>query len=550
MEAAAAGNTACGGGAKRLTRAGLVWAAASASAATLFATLLSRLVFAGLPHVADSIVQVFQARIFADGRLWVPSPPLREFFDYSHMINDGRWYSQYPPGHALLLVPGVWLGAPWLTNPILGGLSVFAIFLLARELFDEMTARIAAILGVLSPFLIFMASEFMSHVSGLCTLTFFLFFYFRMTRTGHIRSGMAAGACLGFAVLIRPYTAFAMALPAGIQTTWLLYKDRFRLLYPVLALTVGGFLGVVLFGLYNWRTTGDPFLPGYIKLYGPSVGLGFGKGIWTPPHTLARGLGAAWSNVASINSQLFGWPLTSLWALAVALLPWTSRDRRDLGLRLFLASFPLCLLLAYVFFWNHDLCFGPRYLYEALGPLLVLSAIGLRQSGIWLGKKILPRATGWHRAAPGATLVLFLFVCAGASSWPALLRRPQWAGGGPPGSPLREASYFFYYSPEFWGVGPYLHRLVAREKLDRALVFTHFTERRSDSLPERYVWFGSAFAWEDPDLERAQVIFAHDRGNENARLAALFPGREVYLYTGTIEEGRLVRHPEWEAKGS
>ena len=60
----------------------------------------------------------------------MPSPPFREFFDYAHMINDGRWYCQYPPGHSLLLVPGVWLGVPWLVNPILGGLSVYGVFLL------------------------------------------------------------------------------------------------------------------------------------------------------------------------------------------------------------------------------------------------------------------------------------------------------------------------------------------------------------------------------------------------------------------------------------
>jgi hypothetical protein len=63
--------------------------------ATLF---MSHFVFDQIPHVQDSIAQLFQAKIFASGRLYATSHPLREFFDYTHMINNGKWYSQYPPG--------------------------------------------------------------------------------------------------------------------------------------------------------------------------------------------------------------------------------------------------------------------------------------------------------------------------------------------------------------------------------------------------------------------------------------------------------------------
>ena len=57
-----------------------------------------------IPHVQDSIAQLFHAKIFAMGKLTAPLPPHKEFFDFMFMINDGRWYSQYPPGHSLLLM--------------------------------------------------------------------------------------------------------------------------------------------------------------------------------------------------------------------------------------------------------------------------------------------------------------------------------------------------------------------------------------------------------------------------------------------------------------
>ncbi len=76
-----------------------------------------------IPHVQDSIAQLFQAKIFKMGALYAPLPPHKEFFDYTNIINDSRWYSQYPPGHSLLLMLGLFLGAPWLIGPLLGAFS-------------------------------------------------------------------------------------------------------------------------------------------------------------------------------------------------------------------------------------------------------------------------------------------------------------------------------------------------------------------------------------------------------------------------------------------
>ena len=58
----------------------------------------SYFLFEHIPHVADSVDQVFHAKIFLLGKLTVPSPEPRELFDFTLMINNGRWYSQYPPG--------------------------------------------------------------------------------------------------------------------------------------------------------------------------------------------------------------------------------------------------------------------------------------------------------------------------------------------------------------------------------------------------------------------------------------------------------------------
>ncbi len=588
------------------SRSDLIWAGICGAVTALFAAILASVVFARIPHVQDSVAQLFQARIFARGRLWAPSPPLKEFFNYTQMINDGRWYSQYPPGHALLLVPGVWIGAPWLINPLLAGIGVFASVLLARELFGSPVARITGMLAVLSPFLVLMAAEFMSHVSGFAVLTLFLLLYFRILRHGRSRDGAIAGGLFALAILIRPYTAVAAAAPILLHGAWRARLDR-RLLGPAVWIVAGGAAGLVLFGLYNWGTTGSPFVPGYVKLYGPSHGLGFGKGTWGPPHTLTRGLEGSGQQIEALNSALFGWPLSSLWPLVLALLPISivrfpggrrgssardsagagkpgrqgiapARDstgagsggrgdprpgdqrpggpkgRRDLRsgapespserlasfrLRWLLAAVPVCLLAAYVFYWYRDLCFGPRFVYEALGPILILTAYGLVVTGRWLAGVVVPQARGNLRVVPGAVVGGALFVFAFAAHWPGLFRIPDDARAAPPASQLRMASYFQAFGPNFWGVGPALGRLVKSQGLTHALVFTRMAEPEFQDPPYRYLFFGSAFAHEEPDVWRADVVYARDLGRENASLAALFPDRRIYLYTGSIEGGSL-----------
>ena len=69
------------------------------------AALLSSLLFARNPHNVDSIAQLFQARIFLGGGLTAPAPEYPEFFGATHLlIQEGRWFSQYPPGQPKLSV--------------------------------------------------------------------------------------------------------------------------------------------------------------------------------------------------------------------------------------------------------------------------------------------------------------------------------------------------------------------------------------------------------------------------------------------------------------
>ena len=100
----------------------------------------------------------FAARLLAAGKLSVPSPPLKLFFDHGFFINDGRLRPFGFLGWPALMAPGVWLGIPGLMNAVYFAASVPPLFLSARTLLGSAWARLALLLWVSSPFLIALAA--------------------------------------------------------------------------------------------------------------------------------------------------------------------------------------------------------------------------------------------------------------------------------------------------------------------------------------------------------------------------------------------------------
>jgi len=354
-------------------------------------SLVSWFVFDHIPHVQDTVAQLFQAKLFAAGRLYLPSPPLPQFFDLMHVINDGRWYSQYPPGHPLLLMLGVLIHAPWIINPLLGALTVAVIYHLGREVYGEPTARLATLLASLSPFLIFMSSEFMNHSSALLFTSLFLLFFARAVRSPQsaLRSSFLAGLCLGMVVLIRPFTALLIAAPFVIAALIILSRTpqpayrQSPTAYPpspigrwLLMLSGGALMfGVLL--LYNYLTTGNAFKLGYTAEYGASHTVGLGQGAFGDVLTLPKAVLETNLDLNALNRYLFEFPIPSL--LFVALFFALGKRRKwDF---LLLSTIAMLVGGYFFYFWHSTVLFGPRWEYESFAALALLSARGVRGEG-------------------------------------------------------------------------------------------------------------------------------------------------------------------------
>ena len=339
-------------------------------------------VLSGRPLLIDEIVQVMQARIFAEGRVSRVADATPEFFSALHVVDmNGSVFSQFPPGGPLMLVPGVVLGMAWLTGPLFGAIAVAAFWHLVRNTEESPGVALgAATLLALAPFMVFMAGSHMNHVPTLAWLCLALVGLWKTTSGDAPRAGGAflSGISLGMMVAIRPVDGAAFALPASV---WLLLRTvrRQSRVALLIAFASGIVLPVVSLLAYNLATTGHPTLFGYELLWGPSHGLGFHRAPWGVTHTPVRGLELVNLYFLRLQTYLFETPLPSLVPAIVSLALVPRLNAFD---RYLLASSAL-LVLGYFAYWHDGFFLGPRFFFLLLPALVLWTA---RLPGILRGR--------------------------------------------------------------------------------------------------------------------------------------------------------------------
>ena len=127
----------------------------------------------------------------------------------------GSGYALTPPGWPAMLAVGMRLGAPWLVNPILGGVNVLLAYLLIWGLYNRHTARLAVLLLAVSPWFVFMAMNFMTHTFSLTCALASVVLVQHARRTGAMIWAALAGVALGVGSIIRPLDGLIMALLVG-----------------------------------------------------------------------------------------------------------------------------------------------------------------------------------------------------------------------------------------------------------------------------------------------------------------------------------------------
>src|SRR5947207_2239119 len=145
----------------------------------------------------------------------------REFFSSFGVLDDnGRWFSQFPIGGPLVIAVGMALGAPWLVNPLLAGLTARNLYRFFSRAYDDLTARLATFLFAASPFVLIMSASELNHVATLALATLALAelpTWMEATDNRVRRRGaVVIGLAIGGAVAVRPLDGAVVALVIAV----------------------------------------------------------------------------------------------------------------------------------------------------------------------------------------------------------------------------------------------------------------------------------------------------------------------------------------------
>ncbi len=226
--------------------------------------LLLLMMPAPVPGAHDEFSYLLASDTFARGRLVNPPHPMWQYFESFHILQQPVYASMYPPAQGMFLAAGqVLTGHPWLGVWLSIGLFCAALLWMLRGYFPPGWAFLGASLAVIR---IGVFSYWMNSYWG--------------GAVGALGGALAAGALprlwnrprvrdaalmgLGFVILVssRPYEGLLFGLPIGAALAWRAVRRRQFALPAFAALAAVLALGVAFTLYYNWRVTGDPWMPG------------------------------------------------------------------------------------------------------------------------------------------------------------------------------------------------------------------------------------------------------------------------------------------------
>jgi hypothetical protein len=338
-------------------------------AAVVVPTIVSTCALGRQPLVNDEHSYLAQARLLAHGEVFRNLGSIADFFPSPQSVIDGgRWFVFYLPGHAAALVPGTWLGWPELVPRLLAMLSVALTWSLAARLAIARPDWAAWCLA-LSPAFLGVESLYLSHATSLpCTLLFVWAALGALDASSlsSTRRALGFAALAGFsfaaAAITRPVTALAVAVPIVI----LLVRERPRNLAPLV-----GIAACATIPCAWWLSQVDRTLTG--------------SALQTAYGAYARYENAIYGAVdvrTATSAAAFNLARMSAWLCGIApglLLPVIGFAFAPRGRRTWLiAAWPASLFAFYTLHPFHGIPWvGPVYLSEGLPALALLSAQGL-----------------------------------------------------------------------------------------------------------------------------------------------------------------------------
>ena len=336
----------------------------------------------------DEYAAVFQAKIFAAGRLTAQLPPsvvnwlIPPGFNGAFLVasrTTGQAMEAYWPGFSLILAPFEFLGIPWLCNASLAGFAIFLVHRITLEITDDRRAAGWAVLFTVTSGAF--AANAISYYSMQAHLTANLLFVWLLLKPTPYRA-FGAGVVGSLALVLHnpfPHTLFAAPWIIAIARSKEQRRSFFALILGYLPLTI-------LMGA-GWL---------YLREFVTSGNSGF--------NVISNNINAVFSlpNKSMIDMRVAAIVKMWIWAVpCLFLFSVLGRLRRgdDRYVRL-LAQSAVVTFVGYVFFiFDQGHGWGYRYFHSAWGVVPILAACAMTTR---------PESSGRLAAFAGAAAMLNL----------------------------------------------------------------------------------------------------------------------------------------------
>jgi hypothetical protein len=325
-------------------------------------------------------------------------------------------------------------------------------------------------------------------------------------------AAVTAGLVLGVFAVTRPFTAVGVAIPFGFHGLYLLVRGTREVRWRVLAVGLIAAVVGLLLPLWQAAATGNAVLNPYTLWWVyDKVGFGPGVGVIETGHTLRQG----WINTKQAlwvgYSDLFGWPWIS-WVF----LPFGVWAARRNGRMLLIGSVVFSLLVLYLAYWIGAWLFGPRYQFEGLYSLTLLSAAGIAWLAGWPTRSVAPREENSNSMARAMR--------------PARGRRVRTLGVTALIAVLFAGNLVFYLPNR-------LNFMFGLYEISRVRMVPFLTPEAQALTPaviivhgDRWTDYGTLLELEDPFLASPFIFTFGDKSTFPKILLETFPQREVYHY--------------------
>jgi hypothetical protein len=472
--------------------------------------------------VHDEASYLLQAQTFAAGRWSNPAPPIAEFFEQFHVLVTPTFSSKYPPGTALLMVPGIWLGVPALTFVVLAGVTGAFVFVLARRMTNVWIALITWGIWISAPATLWWATGYFSEIASAALWMAGWWALLQWRDSRRARWLVFVALSTAWMAITRPLTAVAYGIPLGVVVLWLVAR-RVQWRQLVVA-AVAGTGVLMLLPISNhavagsWRTM--PWSV-YSEQYLPSDRFGFGVAP-NPPQRQAPADMRAFNDQfmrlyeAHVPSalpriayrRLVFVTTGALTSPRVVLLPLMIVGAMTFSAEVALATASAALLFLMYLGYAHETPWT-LYYHEIQPTLAFIAALGLWRVSTFLSRhRVTSSDSSTSTVRPAFTAAALM-----------VLALPYFAGVV---ARTREGKRAAMAGQRTF------RKTLSKLPGQQAIVFVRYAPSHN---PHRSVIAN------DADLPNARVWLVYDRGTDNERLLRTARNRVPYLFdeaSGTI----------------